>query len=144
MAGVKEAYRLFHQSRGSLATEQLHVSNNEEQNNYESPTEMYKAKVQCGELKPDPQQEYIIQHLQTLHDKLKGYKPVPPKGDNIFSKLLSFTSSSQKPVSSIEDKPRKYSNSPKGLYLYGSVGCDKTMLMDFFHHTSGIQCKKRI
>ena len=35
-------------------------------------------------------------------------------------------------------------NRPKGLYLFGSVGCGKTMLMDLFHETSFVKKSKRV
>ena len=41
------------------------------------------------------------------------------------------------------DKPKKLA-SPRGIYLYGSVGCGKTMLMDFFHDTCDVEQKQRV
>jgi len=42
------------------------------------------------------------------------------------------------------DEPLKFSSSPKGLYLYGGVGCGKTTLMDLFHDACSVSRKKRV
>jgi len=42
------------------------------------------------------------------------------------------------------DEPLKFSSSPKGLYLYGGVGCGKTTLMDLFHDACSLSRKKRV
>ena len=42
------------------------------------------------------------------------------------------------------DEPLKFSSSPKGLYLYGGVGCGKTTLMDLFHDSCSVTRKKRV
>ena len=42
------------------------------------------------------------------------------------------------------DAAKKFGNGPNGLYLYGSVGCGKTMIMDMFHDTCHIENKQRI
>jgi len=42
------------------------------------------------------------------------------------------------------DEPLKFSSSPKGLYLYGGVGCGKTTLMDLFHDACRLSRKKRV
>ena len=42
------------------------------------------------------------------------------------------------------DEPLKFSSSPKGLYLYGGVGCGKTTLMDLFHDACSLTRKKRV
>lgn len=43
-------------------------------------------------------------------------------------------------------RPTTPNNLPKGLYMYGDVGCGKTMLMDLFFDTlpGNIKAKKRI
>jgi protein AFG1 len=56
--------------------------------------------------------------------------------------LISFGSSSAKKQN--KDEAKKFTDSPKGLYLYGGVGCGKTMLMDLFHDACNISRKKRV
>ena len=38
----------------------------------------------------------------------------------------------------------KLSNSPRGLYIYGSVGTGKTMLMDLFYDACSTEMKQRV
>jgi len=61
----------------------------------------------------------------------------------LFQKLLNlFGLSTSSKVN--KDEAKKFTNSPKGLYLYGGVGCGKTMLMDLFYDACPISHKKRI
>ncbi|XP_027489022.1 AFG1-like ATPase isoform X2 [Corapipo altera] len=65
------------------------------------PLEHYDFLIKQEELKNDEQQRRVVQHLQKLHESLKGYS-IDSK--NLFSKLLA------------KNKP------PKGVYVYGDVG----------------------
>lgn len=81
---------------------------------------------------------------------LKTYNPPPvvhPPIDSLQEQpKTSFFGSlfgrSSRPAPSVTIPP----NLPKGLYMYGDVGCGKTMLMDLFYDTipSNIPSKKRI
>lgn len=72
-------------------------------------------KLSQGELFSDEHQTRIAGELQRVFDDIKSYSPPV---SSIFSKLFM-------------KKTNK--NIPKGLYIYGSVGCGKTMLMDLFY-----------
>ncbi|KAI0223292.1 AFG1-like ATPase [Lamellibrachia satsuma] len=104
------------------------------------PVCVYEARVETGELKNDDYQKSVIKKLECLHNELKEYQPTPVVTSwNIFSKL--FASSSKK----IEDASTKLCpTAPNGLYLYGSVGCGKTMLMDLFYSTCTLKRKRRV
>ncbi|XP_027751279.1 AFG1-like ATPase isoform X2 [Empidonax traillii] len=65
------------------------------------PLEHYDFLIKQEELKNDEQQRRVVQHLQKLHESLKGYS-IDSK--NLLSKLLA------------KNKP------PKGVYVYGDVG----------------------
>ncbi|KAL1988580.1 hypothetical protein VTN96DRAFT_8975 [Rasamsonia emersonii] len=114
------------------------------------PIAEYDRRVQAELLRDDPYQRTIIQYLQTLHDMLKTYNPPPvvhPPIDSLQEQpKTSFFGSlfgrSSRPAPSVTIPP----NLPKGLYMYGDVGCGKTMLMDLFYDTipSNIPSKKRI
>ncbi len=65
------------------------------------------AQYRCGGLVPDPGQKRVAQELQTLADGLRTYRP--------SWRLWSFA---RRP--------------PRGLYIQGTVGRGKSMLMDLF------------
>lgn len=75
-------------------------------------------KIDDKSLFPDDHQKQVVNDLQILYDKLKIYEPTSP---GKFSKWFSLG--------------QKKSAEPdiKGLYIYGSVGGGKTMLMDMFY-----------
>jgi protein AFG1 len=68
-----------------------------------------------------------------VHPTLESLKP----NKSLFS---WFSSSSKTPIRAIPG------NLPRGLYLYGDVGCGKTMLMDLFYDTlpQSVRSKTRI
>ncbi|GFS23497.1 lactation elevated protein 1-like [Elysia marginata] len=93
----------------------------------DGPLREYQQRVQSGELNVDAGQHSVVVKLQTLHEKLKTYTP-----------------SGKDQGSSWFKRKKKKPTQLNGLYLYGSVGTGKTMLMDMFHDTSSIQKKKRV
>ncbi|KAJ5143018.1 uncharacterized protein N7515_001805 [Penicillium bovifimosum] len=103
----------------------------------DGPMREYDVRVEEGRLRDDEYQRGIIQNLQDLFEALKEYTPpkvVHPKPETLdLSQQKSFFGSlfgSKKPAkSAVPD------NLPKGLYMYGDVGCGKTMLMDLFFDT---------
>lgn len=82
----------------------------------------YRQLVAAGELKPDAEQEAAARRLNQLQLDLEN----PPK-TGLLGRL--FSKSSQ--------------DSPAGLYIWGSVGRGKSMLMDLFHASLNIQAKRR-
>ncbi|EAW13379.1 AFG1 family ATPase [Aspergillus clavatus NRRL 1] len=112
------------------------------------PLGEYEARVQQGRLRDDPHQREIIQELQDLYEVLKQYTPpavVHPSVESLDPKPQSFLGSlfGRKPA---KDETKIPETLPKGLYMYGDVGCGKTMLMDLFYETlpANIQSKSRI
>lgn len=106
-----------------------------------TPLQEYDYKVQQGNLRDDPYQRKIITNLSILHEKLEGYEPpvvgtplvedLKPK-EGIAKVFSSFFGSKPTIASSANEIEE---NEIKGIYLYGDVGCGKTMLMDLFYST---------
>lgn len=101
------------------------------------PLDEYNLRVQKGRIRDDPYQRKIIGSLTSLHANLASYSPpvveapplelyVPKKG---IARVLSFWKLSEIEVDETEENPIE------GIYLYGDVGCGKTMLMDLFYDT---------
>ncbi|KAM6083163.1 AFG1-like ATPase isoform 2-T2 [Chlamydotis macqueenii] len=65
------------------------------------PLEHYEFLIKQEELRNDDQQRRVVQHLQKLHESLKGYSI---SSKNLLSKLFAKK------------------KTPKGLYVYGDVG----------------------
>ncbi|KAH1273129.1 hypothetical protein KXX33_008014 [Aspergillus fumigatus] len=113
------------------------------------PLQEYEGRVQQGRLRDDPHQREIVQKLQDLHNVLKGYTPptvVHPSVESLNPKPKSSFFGSLFGRQSAKAETEIPENLPKGLYMYGDVGCGKTMLMDLFYETlpANIKSKSRI
>lgn len=90
-------------------------------------TERYAALVESGAIERDPAQVVVVKKLQGLADELAN-RPMARKS----SALGWLFGSRQKPVDEV-----------KGLYIWGSVGRGKTMLMDMFFETVPLKARRR-
>ncbi|PYH47211.1 AFG1 family ATPase [Aspergillus saccharolyticus JOP 1030-1] len=116
------------------------------------PLAEYDKRVQEGHLRDDPYQRQIIEKLQDLYERLASYHPPAvihpspesldptPKSSSFFGSLFGRNSGTTKSELTIP------ASLPKGLYMYGDVGCGKTMLMDLFFEAlpANIRAKNRI
>ncbi|MBA3756738.1 MAG: AFG1 family ATPase [Nitrosomonas sp.] len=99
-----------------------------------TPETEYRALIQAGELKPDPDQARAVAALERLHRELIDYPAIESKEDGFSFRWpagLFRWLGSNKPA-------------PQGIYLYGGVGRGKSMLMDLFYAVAPISSKRRV
>lgn len=87
--------------------------------------EIYEARVQAGDLRPDPAQRALLPQLESLRDWLER---TPARRGGLLSGL--FGKAPPAP--------------PPGLYLWGGVGRGKSMVMDLFISAVDIAQKRRV
>lgn len=103
------------------------------------PAALYEERVESGLLRRDEHQLTILEDLQSLYDAVLTYQPPPapdPAADlpteasrrgGIFSNLFGLSAPEPPAIPAIPE------NVPKSLYLFGDVGCGKSMLMDLLY-----------
>lgn len=98
-----------------------------------TPLMEYERLVKIGKLRDDPYQRGIIKSLGHLYDSLQAYHPKAVRPPSVLDQV-GWKSGI---IGKIFLKKKKYSTEgvPKGIYLYGDVGCGKTMLMEMFYST---------
>src|SRR5690349_14618471 len=94
----------------------------------EGPQAAFRALVRSGALVADPSQALAVEKLQALSRALLHYKP--GNGEGGWRARLGLA--------------RRSDPAPQGLYLYGSVGRGKSMLMDLFFAATPIARKRRV
>lgn len=97
-----------------------------------SPLQVYLKKVEEKQLLPDKDQEATAEKLEHVYNSLKNYQPSPVKlssksGKGLFGGLFKKDNTATNSIQLLNNA------SPKGLYIYGSVGGGKTTLMDMFY-----------
>ena len=115
-----------------------------------TPLQEYDKQIKLGKLRDDPFQRSILTSLSKFHNDLTSYyapELTSPsmnsfnrsKASNWISKLLNkfnpFNRSTAATSIASNGETSDNSKTPKGIYLYGDVGCGKTMLMDLFYKT---------
>ncbi|MEQ8700090.1 MAG: cell division protein ZapE, partial [Bauldia litoralis] len=91
------------------------------------PLAAYRARLSAGKLDHDSVQELAAEKLQSLHKALVDYQPADTGS---WKARFGLTRRREEP--------------PAGLYLYGSVGRGKSMLMDLFFETAPVARKRRV
>lgn len=115
--------------RHIFSTSQAALKRSEQLNSdQETILTAYEKQVRDNIIKRDDYQYRIVQTLQNLDDELRDYKP---SEGSIWDKLINRRPNTLK---------------PNGLYLWGSVGCGKTYLMDLFYDNCSVanNSKKRV
>jgi peroxisome-assembly ATPase len=104
------------------------------------PVQWYQSRVQSGKLLEDPHQAEAAKLLQRVHDELVvlyqqvGHQPASPApagAPSVLSRLFDQGSerSPGRPSAALGRE------GPRGMYMWGGVGCGKSMLMDSFFDT---------
>ena len=88
----------------------------------------YLEQAGLGHIERDAAQEAVVHKLDALRIALDQHRPTSKAG--ALGWLLGGS--------------RKKAPTPRGLYIWGSVGRGKTMLMDFFFQESQIARKRRV
>ncbi|KAI1729638.1 AFG1-like ATPase domain-containing protein [Ditylenchus destructor] len=95
----------------------------------------YISQVNSRILSDDEKQKEVVREFDSLNTRLSDYeaKSLSRRNKNFITKFLSARF----------DEDRSLSV-PTGIYLYGTVGCGKTMLMDMFFDVAGVEKKDRV
>jgi len=94
----------------------------------EGPLAAYRVLRRGGNLRHDAGQLLAAEKLQSLHNALKGYRPSGNGGG--WKARLGLA--------------RRKAEPPQGLYVFGSVGTGKSMLMDLFFTSAPVERKRRV
>uniref|UniRef100_A0A061RPQ1 Lactation elevated protein 1-like n=1 Tax=Tetraselmis sp. GSL018 TaxID=582737 RepID=A0A061RPQ1_9CHLO len=118
-----------------------------EQSRPAGPMALYQQQIQEGACRPDPRQEETMRMLQSLYEDLyKAYHKQRKSGLTIVG-----TASVEKPRtwwsgllgSSSGDAAEAPPKAPRGVYMFGGVGCGKTMMMDLLAHSAPPEFRTR-
>ncbi|EYC03763.1 hypothetical protein Y032_0092g2609 [Ancylostoma ceylanicum] len=90
--------------------------------------------VRENALQDDAHQRSVITQFDALLDSLSTYK-VQPKRRNSGSRLFQLWR---------QFKTEQVNLAPRGIYLWGTVGCGKTTLMDLFFECCPFEEKQRV
>jgi cell division protein ZapE len=86
-------------------------------------TALYDRMVADGAIRPDPAQRAVLPKLQAIREWLEVQAPRTKGLRGLFARAP---------------------DPPRGLYLWGGVGCGKSMLMDLFVANLSIAAKRRV
>lgn len=114
------------------------------------PIEEYDNAIKDNKLRDDPYQRTVISSLTDFHAALQQYRPPDTRylGGTKFKQEVGRAMKNASRYFPFLGKKKELDalppeNSVKGIYLYGDVGCGKTMLMDLFYKTIPEHLTKR-
>lgn len=92
-----------------------------------SPLEWYWKFSQTHDFESDPAQLAVLNHLERLHFEIEQYRQYR---QGRINRLVTNFGGGKKP--------------PRGLYIWGSVGRGKSLMMDAFYGVSSLKRKRRV
>ena len=95
-----------------------------------APLARFKAMCASGEIADDPAQRGAVAQLDALHRALEGYEPGAERR-GLLGRLFGNGGSAA-------------ADGPRGLFIHGTVGRGKSMLMDLFHENAPVVRKRRV
>lgn len=105
------------------------------------PLVAYQRLLEAGKLRADDRQKSTVMALEHVYQELISYYGKNPKSQGRGITLVQASKSSNSGgwwssiFSGDKEAPPNDHRGVKGLYMYGGVGCGKTMLMDMFAHS---------
>ncbi len=92
-----------------------------------SPLEWYWKFSQSQDFESDPAQLAVLEHLERLHSEIEQYRQYR---QGKLNRLVTNFGGGKRP--------------PQGIYIWGSVGRGKSLMMDAFYNVSTIKRKRRV
>jgi cell division protein ZapE len=92
-----------------------------------SPLEWYWKFSQSHDFESDPAQIAVLNHLDRLHGEMENYRQYR---QGKINRLVTNFGGGKRP--------------PRGLYIWGSVGRGKSLMMDAFYNVSTLKRKRRV
>lgn len=121
-----------------------------------SPVASYNNFVNMGILSRDPRQEATMRIVEQVYDGLVAFKNSPaakqerslelrpPNRLGVVPSYYLVKQQEEKVRRAMGESPHHPLSSVKGLYLYGGVGCGKTMMMDILFNEAPLEKKMRV
>lgn len=106
----------------------------------QDPLELFRSLVRKGEVQEDPKQLDALKCLSNIHQQLHNYDPPLPRYCPP-TQPQSWISTLFKQFG-IRNDTANISTTPLGMYLYGGVGCGKTMMLDMFFSCAQVKRKR--
>ncbi|KAI8109820.1 hypothetical protein M9434_001099 [Picochlorum sp. BPE23] len=128
-------------SATELAGLAVHIYAEEEKKSERGPMAAYEELITTGQLRQDARQQATVAALQRVYTDLVSQRAAGKSGRTTSSGLTlvearrgenKVETGWWKSIFSSNDSAEQKQEAVKGLYMYGGVGCGKTMLMDMF------------